>query len=458
MQCRRACKTSRAGSARSRSSTATELIISFSRSRRPVAGLKNVVVLVWYLPGLIEGFTNAHSCLGRVQDGTTRMLQVPDWKLRLRGEVLSYEAMLAILPAWEDLCGRVVEDNVYYSPRYACALISNIERNKSLRFATVWHDNMLVALLPFTRAAFETPLLGTAARAWQTRYTFSCMPLLDRACAVNAAATLVELLATINGGEWIFPVVNTQGAACLAVIDALGTQGRRWRFANAFERSTLVAELSFDEHMRTNLSSKRRRDLARNRRRLEALGTVTHESFRSGEKLTGAVEAFLAIEAAGWKGERSTALACRPDTRQFAFDAFTDDGANSICRADVLRLNGTEIAISLAVFAGRTGFTVKCTYDETYRSYSPGLLLEIEVLRSFLTEHWADRLDAATNGTHVIDDLWPGRMRVADLMFTLASRHPVSRLSALAHIDQAKKAMKRAAKNVWVSLGEGMTH
>jgi hypothetical protein len=38
------------------------------------------------------------------------------------------------------------------------------------------------------------------------------------------------------------------------------------------------------------------------------------------------------------------------------------------------------------VFAGGTGFTVKCTYDEAYRSYSAGMLLETEVIRSFVAE------------------------------------------------------------------------
>ena len=98
------------------------------------------------------------------------MLQVPGWKLRLRGEVLRREALPALAPAWDDLCARPIEDNVYYLPRYACALIDNIEHDPSLRFAAVWQGPKLIALLPFTRSKIALPFFGTAARAWQTDY------------------------------------------------------------------------------------------------------------------------------------------------------------------------------------------------------------------------------------------------------------------------------------------------
>ena len=57
-----------------------------------------------------------------------------------------------------------------------------------------------------------------------------------------------------------------------------------------------------------------------------------------------------------------------------------------------------------------------------------------------------DRLDAATAGSHVIDGLWPGRTRVADLHFTLAPRHAQLRLSALSLAAEAKRSAKAVVK------------
>jgi CelD/BcsL family acetyltransferase involved in cellulose biosynthesis len=374
------------------------------------------------------------------------MLKAPAWKLGLRGEVLGRDALSTLLPAWEDLCRRSVEENVYYSPRYACALLESVERETDVAFAVVWGEMRLVALLPLISAKMPIPLLRPAGRAWQTKYTFGCMPLLDRQRKTEAAAALVEVLASISAGEWIIPTMNVEGEACQAMLTALAEKRLPWQFVNRFQRAGLEGGGTFEQHMQRHVSAKRRKEIARNRRRLAELGKVAYESHSGGEELHKAVSAFLAIEASGWKGRRGTALACEAKTRTFATKAFTGGEADSICRADVLTLNGMPIAASLIVLMGRTGFTVKCSYDENYRSYGAGLLLETEVIRSFLSENWADRLDSATAGAHVIDDLWPGRIEVADLMFSLSSRASELRLSALQVSEQIHSSLKDTAK------------
>src|SRR4051794_5344026 len=115
------------------------------------------------------------------------MLQVPGWKLGLRREVLGRDAMLRLTPAWDDLCARGVEENVYYSPRYARALINSVDRKTDLHFALAWQEEKLIGLLPFTRPKLSIPLIAAAGTAWRTRYTFNCMPLLDRSQASIAA-------------------------------------------------------------------------------------------------------------------------------------------------------------------------------------------------------------------------------------------------------------------------------
>jgi hypothetical protein len=374
-----------------------------------------------------------------------RFLEVPGCKPSLKGEVLARDALPTLLPAWEDLCARNVEDNVYYSPKYAQALLQSVERRQNVRFAVVWDESRLVALLPFTNPKFTVPVFRAAAQAWQSEYTYSCTPLLDKCLKAEAAEALLNVLGSISASEWIIPQVNTGGEACQAMVAALVQRGVPCGYLNHFRRAALETGTNFSEHMKIHVGSNRRKGLARNRRRLEELGKVEHESYSFGDGLERSVSAFLKIEANGWKGKRGTALACDEQTRKFATNAFAGDETKSICRADVLKVGGVPIAVSLIAIAGRTGFAVKACYDESYRSYSPGLLLETEVIRSFLSGNWANRLDAATLGGHVLDDLWPGRIEVADLMFSLSPRHSKLRLAAL-------KISNRFSKNVRAGL------
>ena len=357
-----------------------------------------------------------------------------------------------LIPAWEDLCRRAVEDNVYFSPRYARALLNSVERNSSVCFALAWDGPRLIGLLPFVKSKFSIPIIGSLGHAWQSKYTFGCMPLLDKDHPVDAAKRLLEVIATVSDEEWIIPAVNIGGPACEALTAALRSRGQPNLFMNKFQRASLDANLDYDQHMKTGIAGKRRRELSRMRRRLNQLGKVTYEHHDSGPALDNAIAAFLKIEASGWKGRRGTALACSEDMKQFALEAFTGLQTPSVCRADMLRLDNQPVAVGITVFAGRTGFTVKCAYDETYRSYAVGLQLELEVMRSFLSERWADRLDGATSDAHVIDTLWPGRMEVADMIFSLSARSSEWRIAAIQRVGDLKSSSKRAAKTVLEGL------
>lgn len=364
----------------------------------------------------------------------------------LRTQLIDRNEFASLTPHWQRLADRCIEDNVYYSPHYALSLVETVARRVNMRMLTVWTGNTLVALLPVTTAAFSVPGMIPVGQGWQTLFTFNCTPLIDRHQPVLAASALIEGLAGLRRGEWVIPLLNVDGAAFGALTEALKRRGVPWLILSEFQRASLARGPSFESHMHEHLSSKRRRELARNRRRLAELGRVSIETHLSGPGLASAVEAFLKLEAGGWKGRRGTALSCRDDTRQFALKAFNSDDSKA-CRADVLLLNGTPIAAGIIVFAGKTGFTVKNAYDETYAAYGAGLLLEVEVLKSFLAEHWAERLDSATSGRHVIDTLWPGRMRVGDLAFSFSSPAPGLRLSAYARsrlaVSKAKTAVKR---------------
>lgn len=352
-----------------------------------------------------------------------------------------------ILEEWQALAEHAAESNVYYAPHYARALLETVDRSARITFVTIWQKNKLVALLPVTRQKLPIPDLRAAGAAWTSPYTYSCTPLIDRGRPAEAAAALLDGLAALRAGNWVISQINLGGPVYRALTEALDLRGAPWRTYGTFERAFVSAGASFESHMKEHVAAKRRRELARNRRRLEEAGAVAHECHTCGPGLARAVEAFLRIEASGWKGQRTTALACQQSTREFATLAFRSS-PQARCRADLLLLDGQPIAAGLIALSGDTGFTVKCAYDERYASCSAGLLLEVEVLKSFLTDGWAGKLDAATNGKHVIDLLWPGRTRVGTLAMSFSQIAPAFRLSALETAHGARSKAKSWIKSL----------
>ena len=86
----------------------------------------------------------------------------------------------------------------------------------------------------------------------------------------------------------------------------------------AFERRVLERRESFDAYRAGHPKGGRFKDLRRRARRLSELGTVAFATAREGPGLCALVDAFLALERGGWKGEAGTAMACRAATAALA--------------------------------------------------------------------------------------------------------------------------------------------
>ena len=60
--------------------------------------------------------------------------------------------------------------------------------------------------------------------------------------------------------------------------------------------------------------------------KLRAAGTVTPARFSNGDDLEAWTQAFMQLEAGGWKGRAGTALACREDDRSYVARQLGDVG------------------------------------------------------------------------------------------------------------------------------------
>lgn len=364
--------------------------------------------------------------------------------------VKSLLEMRHLIEEWEDLCKRSLEDVVYYKPTYALALLETVSKGDHVRFVVVQDDQVLMAIFPVVLARLPIPAIRAAGSAWMSDYTYSTIPLIDRTYPKESADAIIDGLLTLRKGEWLVPASNIDGPCCKVLTSAMGRRGIPWSITGQFERASISKGKTFEDFISVCINPKRRRELERCRRRLDELGEVRHETHTSGEGLGQAVQAFLDLEASGWKGKQGTALASNPATRDFALAAFASTDKSLRRRFDLLLLNGKPIAAGAIVFCGDTGFTIKGGYDENYSKYSAGLLLEVEVIKSFLSGTWAKRLDAATAGDHVIDQLWPDRVPVGNLVFSTSSFASSVRLSIFVHLLQlrlwAKQWLKQKLK------------
>jgi CelD/BcsL family acetyltransferase involved in cellulose biosynthesis len=156
--------------------------------------------------------------------------------------------------------------------------------------------------------------------------------------------------------------------------------------------ATPVLELG-GEDLEARFSSRRRGDIRRARKRAQEIGSLAAEVAKPRpEEIGPMLEEFLAVEAAGWKGARGTALAHDPKRRQFFEEYAAATAADGTLRVSRLRIGDETAAAQLAVEHSGRLWLLKIGYDERFARCSPGTLLLLETAR------WA-----AANGLEAIE-------------------------------------------------------
>ncbi len=333
----------------------------------------------------------------------------------VRRELLDAPAMLARAPAWDDLLRRALRPSPFASPALASAHAAH-GIGPAARYLAAWRGERLVALLALTA---DGVLLGGRRRPgiWTSPYAPEAVPLVDADRAEEATSALLDGLADIAGGGAVaWPLMAIEAPTGALVRKLLSERGWPHAVEDAFGRA--VFDRRGDEAQAAQaIGRSRRRDLDRRRRRLAEAGRLEHRSATSGAALAEAVEAFLRLEASGWKGRAGTALASTPATAAFARTLYAGRDGPVTPRADLLCLDGQAIAASLALVCGGTAALHKAAYDEAWRRFAPGLVLEDAIVAAMHREGFAQRLDSVSAAGHVLESIYPDREPIGDLVF-----------------------------------------
>ena len=323
-----------------------------------------------------------------------------------------------LLGPWRDLVAGAVEPNPFHQPEFLLPAVRRLADGADVGLLLVWSGSACAFLLPVVRSRTFRKVPVPTMAWWHHPYAYVGSPLVSR--DIDAAATwdaaLQFLAADRRIGALGLELVRTEGPVAEALRAACGTVHPPVIIAS-YERAVLrrrPAETYLDDR----LGDRRRKSLRRSRRRLEdALGgavRITDHAVAAADQsdadLDAAVDAFLAMEAAGWKGADGNAIACRA---QHA--AFFREIAAELRRSDQLELwsFGTPeqaAAYQCNIRAGDTVFHFKVAYDEGLSQWSPGVQLEIEMVAQFHRDRRLERIDSCTDpGAVVSETLYPDR-------------------------------------------------
>lgn len=315
------------------------------------------------------------------------------------------------------LSARALQPNVFYEPEYLLAARS-LTLADGVGVLLVGAEDRLIGALAGRIEGLARGRPVSTFVAWELPYAPLSVPLVDRDAADMAVEAFLNELPRLLGSPRaaLFRLMDRGGPFAQVLVDRLYSRMKRPHALDPHRRAALIPE---DAEPLKGVSSKRLKELRRQRARLSEHGALAHETV-TGEGIEAAVEAYLRLEAAGWKG-RIGAAAKVSGAGSFLAETVTGLARVGKARIDLLKLDGKPIAATILLFSGDRAWFWKTAYDESYARFSPGVLLTLELTDALGRDRKLALVDSCAVADHpMIDHLWRGRIEVADWTVPLA--------------------------------------
>jgi CelD/BcsL family acetyltransferase involved in cellulose biosynthesis len=359
-------------------------------------------------------------------------------------------AELASLTAeWRLLAACALEPNVFYEPSFALAAAPWLGRD--VQVGLVWSraPRRLVGLFPvrIERRRYGVPFAVTVG--WTHPYAPLGTPLVDREMAEPVIATWLSYIADNAAlpDLMLLPLIAQSGAFATTLADLLARGGCQATSFDRHQRALLLPGDSRADYFQRTMSGKRLRNMRRRQRRLQELGTVTLEPATGSDAFARGLDDFFALEATGWKGRGGTAASQNVNVRRFIERAVTALGGEDKVLIRRLCANGKAIAVTIALKSGDTAWGWKVAYDETYASYSPGVLAVAGLTETLLADPAITQADSCATATDTMaSHLWNERLTLADWLFTAAADAEFS-FALASRLEALRRAAITAAKS-----------
>jgi CelD/BcsL family acetyltransferase involved in cellulose biosynthesis len=360
-----------------------------------------------------------------------------NWRMMTAANLRESAEFDAVVPAWKRLADHSLAPAGLNAPELILPLLRNLP---GAELATVKQGNDLLFALPIKKRR-SIPALSSN---WTTALTVIGEPHLDREFPEAALTVFINHLAhpvllhavAVNGSFW----------NCLVKQDA------RISVLDTWKRAALWPSGTYEAWLDSNIGSKRRKEYRRLTNRLSEIGKFEALSLDAGRDCRLWVVELLALEAAGWKGKRGTAMVANP-----ALQAAFQESCQFLAAAGKLRfwklvLDGKPIAAMYAIVEGDQAWLHKIAYDEAYAKFSPGVLLVLYATEKLFAETGLVLVDScAIPGHPMIENIWRGRIQVADVIIAPKSLGP-KRFAATVTAEKLRRTVRSFARDIYYYL------
>lgn len=340
---------------------------------------------------------------------------------------------------WDALALAASEPNSFAERWFVTASVLHLDVPPGARMLVVRDGAGLVGLMPLIIATRYGRMRARHVENWLHYHAFLGTPLVRRGNEVLFWASALPALDATDLPGFVHLVGLVAGGA---VTEALLRARSGAAIVHRSERALLESTLSPTAYYETNVRKKKRKEIGRLRSRLDEQGAVTSRRLTTATELPEWTDAFLALEASGWKGSDGAALANEARTTAFlraALAAAHDAGRLEMLRLDV---DGRAVAMLINFIAAPGSFSFKIAYDEAFARFSPGVLIQLDNLAILGRDdiRWMD--SCAAENHPMINSLWAERREIVRVSVPLDGLRRRATFAACRALEVASERLK----------------
>ncbi|MGL4635901.1 MAG: GNAT family N-acetyltransferase [Beijerinckiaceae bacterium] len=189
-----------------------------------------------------------------------------------------------------------------------------------------------------------------------------------------------------------------------------------------WERAILLRSAATDaeQYFAQNMSGSSRKRLRSKRKNLEADAPLQLRIHTTPDRINTGFDAFLTLEASGWKGQTGTALKQNPKDAAYCLDVILSLATQEQAFVATLETGNRTIAAGLFLRSEGEVTFWRTAYDETLSKESPGVIFDMILTEYFYQQPWFKVLDSASDET--VDPaglIWKQRRKMAKIVIDL---------------------------------------
>lgn len=350
---------------------------------------------------------------------------------------------------WDALATNASEPNAFAERWCLAPALQLLDPQRAARLVAVEAAGELIGLIPLATASRYGPLPLRHSVTWAHPNHFHGAPLVRAGAELPFWQALLGWCdAGAHGGALLqLQRLTENGPLHCALLEAIALRGQTSTAPVHREtRALLDSDLAPQAYWEAAVRPKKRKELRRQSARLAEMGPLEFRHWQAGEPTSPWLDAFFALELAGWKGQAGSALASDPATAAWARTIVA--GAASAKRLDMRMLaqNGAPIAMLVNFLCPPGGFSFKTAYAEGLARFSPGVLLQQANLDLLACAdlQWID--SCAAPGHPMIDSLWRERRSLVWVNAAIGGRAQRLQYAALTRAEAAWRRLRPAAE------------